>query len=345
MPEYLSIEARLPQTAGLEFAARLMAARPHWDVEADEAAVRFSIPLIHGLVDAELAVVEEAALKVERKNVEFADFWVRRVFETPVLTQPNAISAWRLQSVEKLDEAPAPRPDRLLLPPKSTASARFWAGESLALSAVAGHLTPPPGAPETRGKAVLVLGHTLPLAPIAALLIGAAEAALISDEAAGDFAKRAAALNGRASALATVTEPFAEAAQKRGEWRGHFGLIVLHLSPYLATRRIKTVVNWLAEDGALIISGFAPGPQTAHLLRAAARAGLCLSASNTLGAWAAMKLELAPKGEDLPPLTGSVVPALVDLPPEEQAAREEEIPDEDSLMPEEEEEETDESVL
>jgi hypothetical protein len=189
----------------------------------------------------------------------------------------------------------------------------------------------------------LALGHVWPLVPAAALWAGAAEAVLLSDEKACAFAQKAAALNGKSSALSCIPEPFTTLAKNQSGWAGRFGLITLHLSPYLAVRRLSTLAKWLAENGALIISGFAPGPQTAQLLRAAAKAGLFLSASTAEGDWAAMKLEPVPFREELPPLTGSVVPALVDLPPEEVQAREEEIPDVESLiLPEEEaaEEET-----
>jgi hypothetical protein len=64
-----------------------------------------------------------------------------------------------------------------------------------------------------------------------------------------------------------------------------------------------------------------------------------LAASNISGHWAALKLEHAPKTEDLPPLSGSVIPALKNLPPLEREIleREEaEIPDVESLILEDE---------
>ncbi|UQZ89515.1 hypothetical protein C4J81_09990 [Deltaproteobacteria bacterium Smac51] len=363
MAEYLSIEARLPRLASLELSARLMAARPHWDVEVDEEGLRFTIDMLRGQIDAELGVLEEACRQLERnKNTEITDLWVARVSEPPKRAIPQAAGPWRLMALAEGEEAPAPRPDRLVLPPSTSATARFWAGESLALSAVADHLTPPPGAPETRGRAVLVLGHILPLAPLAAIVAGAAEAIVVSDEKGCAVANEAAALNGKSTALTTVFDSFKNLAKKQEDWQGRFGLIVVHLSPYLVARRFKTLVSWLAEEGVLAVSGFAPGPQTALLLRSAAKAGLFLSGSITEGDWAAMKLEVAPAREELPPLTGSVVPALVELPPEEAASpgqaeasdepsaeepemlppiEEDEIPDEESLMMDEDEVEED----
>lgn len=324
----------MPQAAGLELSARLMAARPWWDVEVDEAKISLCFELVRGEVDAELTVLEEACAHLERtKNIKIENFWLSKVAEKPAQSCPAALGPWRLEVLNEGDAAPAPRPDRLILPPRSSASKRFWAGENLALSAALEHLTPPPGAPETRGKSVLVLGHGLPLVPTAALLAGAREAILVSDEGACGFAKSAAAFNGKAAALKCSSENFADFCAKQDR-EDSFGLIVLHLSPYLAIRRLKTLVGFLAQDGAMIVSGFAPGPQTAQLLRSAAKNGLILAASNTEGVWAAMKLEPAPAREDLPPLTGSVVPALMDLPPEDfpQEAREDEIPDEESLI-------------
>lgn len=338
MPEYVSIKARLPHGAGLELSARLLAARPHWDIELDGEELFFTVDLIRGQMDSELRVVEEACRHLECvKNVELRDFWVERVSEPLAWSAPASAGPWRLLVLKEGEAAPAPRPDRLALPPESVASARFWAGESLSLTALADILTPPPGAPETRGKALLALGHTRPLVPVAALLAGAAEVTLISDAAACEFARTVAALNGKAAALCCECEDFNTLAKNKTEWTGRFSQIALHLSPYLAVRYLKTLAAWLAEDGVIIISGFAPGPQTAQLLRSAARAGLLLAASSAEGAWALMRLKKVPAREELPPLTGSVVPALRDLPPEELAAQEEEIPDEESLILDEEE--------
>ncbi len=338
LPEHLFIEARLCPAAGLELSARLLAARPHWDIELDEERASFAIDLVRGELDGELLLLEEALGQLERvKNIEITDFWVRRRAEAPSPAPPASAGPWRLHVLPPGEEPPPPRPDRLCLPFGLSASARFWASESLLLSLAAEHFTPQPGAPETRGRAMLALGHVLPLAPTAALLAGCGEAVLISDGASGERAQGAAALNGKRDALACFSEDFALLAKKMEDWQGRFGLISVHLSPYLAIRRLKVLAGWLAEDGVLIISGFAPGPQTAQLLRAAAKCGLALSASNTEGAWAAMKLEPAPAGEDLPPLTGSVVPALMEAPLETRPEDGEEIPDEESLMLDEEE--------
>ena len=346
MSDFLQIQARLPRAAGLELSARILAARPSWDVELEDDGLSFVIPLIHGEVDAELTVLEEACRNVERTRGGLAvEVEVARVSERREYSAPVAAGPWRVRALSDNESPPPPRPDQLVLPPFLRASKRLWAGESLLLSLIAEHLTPPPGAPETRGLPALVLESVLPVAPLAAVLAGAAAAWLAAEDSACASAIAVAAANAKTSAVETINQPFKTIIRQRADWENHFGLIAVHLSPYLASRRLKILRRWLRPEGSLVISGFAPGPQTAHLLRAAARAGLYLTGSIIEGDWAAMKLGIAPEREELPPLTGSVVPDLVDLPEEASKADEaefdatvedEEIPDEDSLMVEEE---------
>ena len=347
MTDFLQIQARLPRAAGLELSARILAAHPLWDIELEDDGLNFVIPLTDGQAETELAELEEICRNVEKTrggvNVELE---ITEAEEPQARPTPQAAGPWRVRVLAEGESAPPPRLDQLVLPPYLRASKRLWAGEILLLTLLAEHLTPPPGTPETRGLPALVLESVLPLAPLAAVLAGASTATLAAEEAACASAQAVAAANGKTSALETANQPFKTLIRQRTDWDGHFGLIAVHLSPYLASRRLKTLGRWLRPEGSLILSGFAPGPQTAHLLRAAARAGLCLAGSVIEGDWAAMKLEIAPEREELPPLTGSVVPDLVDLPEEEIAARpdpelddpeaEEEMPDEDSLMVEEE---------
>lgn len=361
MEEFLRIRARLPRPAGLELCARILADRPYWDVELDEEGLSTIIPLIHGQVDTELTTLEEACRSVERmRNGLEIELDVGRVNESQACPAPPALGPWRLSTLDPGEqEAQAPSGRELFLPPTFSFSRRLWSEEALLFTAIADHLTPPPGAPETRGKAALIVESALPLAPLAANQAGAGSISLITDEQSAPALFDLLTINlvepGRMECL---TLPFKNLSRKREDWLGHFGLIAVHLSPYLAARRLKSLARWLHPHGALIIGGFSPGAQTALLLRSAAKAGLELSYSVNDGDWAAMKLRHIPKREALPPLTGSVVPELVDLPPEEiipaeaeeamiedglelpgeNGAEADEISDEDSLIVEEEEE-------
>jgi hypothetical protein len=138
--------------------------------------------------------------------------------------------------------------------------------------------------------------------------------------------------------------PFSGLERRRPDWAGAFGLILVRLSPYLAARRLRTLARWLAPEGVILAAGFAPGIQTAHLLRAAVRSGLVLESSDLLEGWAAVRLGLGEAGPELPPLTGSLVPTLFDWTEDEDDQAE---ADEDSLMVEDgpEEDEAPEGLL
>lgn len=341
---FLRIEARLPRKpAGLELSARLLALRPHWDIELAEDGLLFYLPYRPGKpldgpaeagpppsgaagaplrdLDAELSALEGACARLEsrRPGLEIA-LSVRRAEEAPPVPAPPALGPWRLIQTSRTSRD-WPGPGRLLLPAGLTGSRRFWAGEDLLASALAEHFTPRPGAPETRGRALLTLAGRASPALAAAQAAGAGPAAWLGEPEALRASAEILALNRLPAAelLGPALEP---PAGGRADQAARFGLIIIHLSPYLTARRLKALAGRLAPEGAILISGFAPGPQTAHLLRAAARAGLRLSASVSSGDWAALKLEAAPPEEELPPLTGSLVPELADPPeafPEEPA--------------------------
>ncbi len=376
MSGYLHIEARLPRQSGLpatgpgdaatppeagrdggptasvlELSARLLAARPGWDIELEGDGLRLAIPLIPGTVDAELTVLEEGCRQVERgragPTVELDV--AHRAEPLPGATPPAAAGPWRIIALSEDGEPPRPETSQLILPPGRRRSRRWWAGEILLLGALAEHFSPPPGAPDTRGIPALVLEGAPPLAALAADLAGAGAVTLLADEAAAVEAAVLAEVNGR-PAVEAVTRPFSDLVRRPPDWEARFTLIAIHLSPYLAARRLKTLARWLHPEGALLVSGFAPGPQTAHLLRAAARAGLALAGSVAEGDWAALRLVPRPPREALPPLSGSLVPDLLPAPeiahPDAWATsdNETEAPvDEDSLMLDEDSAEDDES--
>lgn len=317
-PELLLIEARLPRPAGLELSARLLAARPQWDIEVEEDGLSFALPLIPGRLDQELTTLEEACGHLERTRAGLElELRVRRAGDDetgPGRPLPEALGPWRLVGAED-DGVAGPERFQLRLPDSGwSASGRWQAGEALLLTALADHFSPPPGAPETRGRPTLIMESAPPLAAAAAALAGSGPVSLLTEPEAAETAVELAGLNRLESRPEIFTGPFKTLARQRPDWSGRFGLIALHLSPYLAARRLKTLAGWLRPEGVLIVSGFAPGPQTAHLLRAAARAGLILAGSVSEGDWAAMKLEPAPPRPELPPLTGSLVPELEELP-------------------------------
>lgn len=343
MTAYLRITARLPLAAGLELRARLLAARPAWDVEVTEDGLDFTLPLTDGGMDSELTVLEEACRTVERTRPGLlVELSATRVAERPRTEPPAAFGSWEIALLAEGQVPPPPAEGRVTLPPFLRASHRLWFGAELLATLIRDHLTPPPGAPDTRGRPALVLEAVLPAVGLAAVLAGSGAVTLAAEESTCASAQALFGANGRLTDLEPVNTSFSTLARQRDDWSGRFGLIAGHLSPYLISRRLKTLALWLDPEGAVVLAGFAPGPQTAHLLRAAARVGLGLASSIIEDGWAAMKLVLLPQREVLPPLTGSVVPDLVELPEEpfalEPEGTDEPAEDEDSLLVEEEEE-------
>ena len=348
MSGYLCIEARLPRPAALELAARLEAARPRWDPELTEAGFRFFLPRLAGRLDGELTVLEEGCRQVERGRDWVVSLEVTRAAGPAAARAPAALGPWPVagasaDSGPPEGDTPA---DRLSLPPEAGLSGRRWAGESLLAGLLTAHFTPPPGASKTSGRPTLALAAGWSPAPLAALLAGSGPITFLAeDETTAEQARRLAELNGQAALFTVETSPFKTLARQNPGWAGRFGLILVHLSPYLAARRLKTLTPWLAPGGVILAAGFAPGLQTAHLLRAAGRGGLELDISDIRGDWAAVSLRPAPARPVLPPLTGSVVPALADwpeaagtpaVPLNGSAEAEAEEPDEESLWLEDE---------
>gem|GEM_PF-2541859 len=361
----LFIEAHLPRQAGLELSARLLAARPQWDIEVEDAGLNFALPCPCASPEEDLAVLKEACRSLERTRagleVELKVTWAAPGQRWGLTIGPAALGPWQT-TLEAGPETGSPARENsddrynLRLPPGLSASRRWLAGETLILTALADHLSPPPGAPETKGQPTLVVEYGLALSPAAALRAGSGPVTLLTDASAGGLALELARLNGFSPAgsppetwpgplpdpaLEIIAAPFKTLTRQKSEWAGYFGLIAVHLSPYLAARRLKTLAGWLRPEGALIVSGFAPGPQTAHLLRSAARAGLNLAASVAEADWAALKLILSPPRSQAPPLTGSLVPDLEDLPPADEfpdlniTEELENMPQDEGLLPRE----------
>lgn len=359
MTVYLSINARLPREAALELSARLLALRPAWDPELDADGLYLFIDMLPGRTDQDLTVVEEACRAVERHRPDLElELEVTRVTEKLRPKPPAALGPWPLILQEEDTASLPPKAEEktkgnlLYWPSFSRPSQRLWATSELATILILEHLTPPPGAPDTRNKPALTLESGTPTLCLAAALAGASEVALAADETHCDTARNLLLSNSLPVEIFTCNMPFKTLVRKNTHWSLHFGLIAVHLSPYLASRRLKFLASWLEPAGALVVTGFTPGIQTAHLLRAAARAGLVLSTSIVYEDWGAMKLVHAPLRPELPPLTGSVVPDLEVLPEEETKEidhdtgnnpeqTEVEFYDQESLLPEDEEDKDD----
>lgn len=315
MTDFLHIQARLPREEALELSARLLALRPTWDPEIEADGLCLFIAIEPGQIDRELTAVEEACRMVERHRPEpQLELSVTKVTEKPQPGLPPALGPWTLTRPEETATCPPRKENQLVWPPFSRPSRRLWATAELATILMLEHLTPHPGAPDTKNKPALTLEEGAPALCLAACLAGATEVTLAADKTSCATAQALFLANSRPAEIQTHPLPFKTLTRQKTHWANRFGLIVVHLSPYLASRRLKVLAPWLEPAGTLIVTGFTPGIQTAHLLRAAARAGLVLSTSIISGDWGAMRLGLAPLYPELPPLTGSVVPDLEDLP-------------------------------
>ena len=309
-------------------AARLEASRPLWDIELTEAGCGFFLPWTTGALDGELAILEEGCRQVERMREGLTvSLAVTREHETgEPASRPAALGPWLLTR-EKSGVSEAV----IALPPELSLSQPRWAGEHLLAGLINAHLTPSPGGPATRWRPALSLAAGWSLAPLAALLAGSGPVtALAEDEVTAARISLLAEWNGRP--VKVEAGPFSGLGRLRPDWAGAFGFILARLSPYLTARRLRTLTRWLAPGGVIMAAGFAPGPQTAHLLRAAVRAGLALDSSELNAGWAAVRMSLKTPGPELPPLTGSVVPAMADCPEGQDQGKADEEPG--SLMTE-----------
>ena len=315
--------------------ARILTARPWWDPEVTEDGLRLLRPLIFGCIDQDLSLVEEACQALECRYPA-SDFplslSVTRVTQVPLAPPPPSLGPWAIIPLEGSQEE-LPEDSALFWPPFLRPSHRLWAGAALATTMLLEHLDAPPGAPETKGGEILVLeSGAPPLSLVASLAGGASQIALVADEGTCAAAQAVFMANGRSNHLNVFHSPLKNLtalARKQSQWENYFRTIVVHLSPYLVARYLKTLSSWLTPSGAIIVAGFTPGRETAHLLRAAARAGLALSTSIIEDDWVALKLVSSPLGQSLPPLTGSLVPDLVDVPslPNSEHISTESIPD------------------
>ena len=306
MSGHLRIEAGLPRPAALELAARLEAIRPLWDIELTGTGLKFFLTWTPGGLDRELTILEEGCRQVERSRESLTvSLAVTRVAGDPAV-RPATLGPWLL-SGDRGEGGEA----FIALPPDFRLSGARWAAENLLAGLSLAYLTPFPGGPPTRGRPVLSLAAGWSLAPLAAILAGSGPVtALAEEEVTAARISLLAEWNRRP--VQVETGPFSGMGRSRPDWAGAFALILIRLSPYLAASRLRALARWLAPDGVIMAAGFAPGREMAHLLRAAVRSGLILDSSDLREGWAAVRLSPNAAGPELPPLTGSVVPALVD---------------------------------
>lgn len=319
---HVIIRAALPQEAALELSARLGAARPDWDADLTGDGLVLYLPYDPQNSPGDLELLEQTLQNLEksRKTLEL-DLIVERCGPPLTARPPRRLGPWEvyMQAGDGDEDQPTPA-GALRLPAGLVASGRLWQGAALLAGAVSAYLAPPPGAPETRDGAGLFLEGQIASTPVVAIKCGLKEAILVSETGA-EAASVLAGLNHCRADLEINAEPFSRLVKDHGEqWREKFNLITLNLSPYLAARRLKIAASWLRPKvGRLFITGFAPGPQTAYILRAAAKAGLALTRSSAAEPWALLELEINPF-ELIDPITlGQDELILDELPPEELA--------------------------
>jgi hypothetical protein len=158
---------------------------------------------------------------------------------------------------------------------------------------MAAHLAPPPGAPDTKGRRVLVFDESPAILSAAAASLGAGRVeAITSDPFLAALAKDMAGLNGQGPGpeiLPLGPPPWPKSAIKAYSER--YGLIVANHSALLAIRAIKALASWLEPgNGRIIISGVLCGAQSSHLVKAASKAGLALVETSMEGRWAVMTM-------------------------------------------------------
>ncbi|MDR2142176.1 MAG: hypothetical protein LBR11_10390 [Deltaproteobacteria bacterium] len=153
---------------------------------------------------------------------------------------------------------------------------------TLALEAITERLSPPPGAPETRGLPTLIIEEGPALLTAGALLSGSGPVTLVSvEESTTRSAREIAATIGQAAQLTVVNSPLGALVKEfEFQWRETFGLIVLSLSPHALARRLKNILAWLKADlGRLIVAGMAAGAQSAWVMKNGFKAGFALRGS------------------------------------------------------------------
>jgi hypothetical protein len=280
--------------------ARLLATKPLWDPYlADHGlSLIFHSPKAKDDVPSaalDLALVRDVVAKAARGKlgrVKTTLSWQRepKVIDPVVRLGPMAFSIGKQDDLE----------GHLALPQLAPLSPRLKSWYGLALSAAATFLTPPPGAPTTKGGHTLIVDENPVIPALTALAHGSERVVTVCSE---DYMARlthlAAALNGLDSALETVLAPIPPWPKSLNrDWRGQFSLIVVNHSQHLASRLLKDLATWLApEPSRIILTGIHTGTQSAYIIKAASKAGLSLQDTTMDGNWSVMNLVHRRSGE------------------------------------------------
>jgi hypothetical protein len=185
---------------------------------------------------------------------------------------------------------------RVLWPNPLYLSPRARTLATLAVTALTERLTPPPGAPETRGQRTLIFEEGPPLLTAIALTLGSGPLTLVTiEEETAEAAKAIAASYGLYERLEVIHSPLGVLTKERPDFNEAFSLIVVSLSPYALSRRLGGLFNWLAPlRGRLIVTGMTAGAQGALILRNAFKAGFFLHSSATLDDYCVINLAKRP---------------------------------------------------
>lgn len=197
------------------------------------------------------------------------------------------------ESVPNDNRPPAFQPPSLKTPLEIQPSPRLKTCLSLALTALASHLAPPPGAPETKGQGVLIFDENPAILSTAALISGSGPVAIISSHPRlAKLAKMMASLNCLQESPQILPEslpPWTRATFRA--YADSFGLIVANHSVHMIVRALRALAAWLKPgDGKLIVTGVQVGAQSSYLVKAASRADLVLSETSVEGGWAVMTM-------------------------------------------------------
>jgi hypothetical protein len=167
----------------------------------------------------------------------------------------------------------------------------------LAIAALTDRLTPPPGAPETRGQNVLILEEGPALLTAAALKSGAGRVFLVClEDATVESAQAIAERLGLSDRLELVLSPLGALVTERARlWNETFSLAVASASPYALARRLKNLYHWLIpKESRLVCAGMAAGTQASLILKSAFKAGYLLHSSATADGYCVVNLARRP---------------------------------------------------